>query len=251
MFKMTEQAPYCCYPNVRKAVMDIHKAIPQQKGKRFTLRPWNPYKPENTLWWITPSTTWPAYNHGKITVFKQDSGEIFFGLNVEKGLDAKAMASFLSRKGHSFIMSHEWCWHSFIKDMGNGKVQAALDLICQNASGLPAYLEISGGVVDDPKLFDPYSSSLPWDKAIWKYYGGALKCIVQPERFLYALEGLAEIKQLPEKLEQIEGYGWIWIDIYIGINLPNYNDMAEETGETWNGHELWQNVLKHWSPWLV
>lgn len=67
-----------------------------------------------------------------------------------------------------------------------GKCKLPWDVICQNACGLPACLEINGGVVDDPAIFDPYASGFPWDKAVWEYSGGALKCTIQPERYLFS-----------------------------------------------------------------
>ena len=31
----------------------------------LTPRPWNIYSPDDTFWWLVPTTEWPAYRYGK------------------------------------------------------------------------------------------------------------------------------------------------------------------------------------------
>ena len=70
-------------------------------GLGLTERPWNLHNPTDTLWWLVPSTEWPAYSHGKLAFsLAKDDGrkhllgwndplleleKMFVGLNVEKG----------------------------------------------------------------------------------------------------------------------------------------------------------------------
>jgi hypothetical protein len=55
-----------------------HKVLEELKNRgfdHFTLRPWNLYKPENTLWWLVPSKDWPSYKYGKIAIYKPKNSD--------------------------------------------------------------------------------------------------------------------------------------------------------------------------------
>ncbi len=93
------EAPFTVYPNVRGAAKDIHSAITAPHSKKFTMRPWNQYRPENTIWWLVPTTQWPAYAFGKAVIFREPDNRLFYGLVVEKGLDPKVRELYGSKKG--------------------------------------------------------------------------------------------------------------------------------------------------------
>ena len=89
------------YENARHAAYTI---LEEMKGKGFekiAARPWNKFDPDNTLWWVVPSTEWPAYKHGKLFFSRDRAPEnsLFCGLHVEKGIDAKVESAYSSSKG--------------------------------------------------------------------------------------------------------------------------------------------------------
>jgi hypothetical protein len=77
----------------------------------LTPRPWNRFDPDETLWWLVPSTEWPAYHHGKL-VFSNErapAGEIFAGLNVEKGFGEIAARAY-PKTQRTQLLGHGWAW---------------------------------------------------------------------------------------------------------------------------------------------
>ena len=60
----TDMALYCTFNSRREASSTIGNTA-KQRGIQLFERPWNFYEPDNTAWWLIPSTEWPAYRHGK------------------------------------------------------------------------------------------------------------------------------------------------------------------------------------------
>jgi len=51
------------------------------------LRPWNPYEPAHTEWFLVPSTEWPAYRFGKLYIDRSgDAEQMSCGFYIERGL---------------------------------------------------------------------------------------------------------------------------------------------------------------------
>ena len=50
----------------------------------FTARPWNRFRPEDTKWWVVPSTAWPSFGNEKLC-FWCSGKYLYGGFNVEKG----------------------------------------------------------------------------------------------------------------------------------------------------------------------
>jgi hypothetical protein len=44
---------------------DLAYAVKAQHRPELTPRPWQHQAPDDTLWWLVPSSDWPAYRHGK------------------------------------------------------------------------------------------------------------------------------------------------------------------------------------------
>lgn len=243
--------PYCNYPSVRKAALDIHKAIAAPKGKKYSPRPYNRYAPENSLWWIVPSTDWPAYKHGKITISKEQEGEMFFGLNIEKAIGREAAACYQSKRAQKIIMDVDWCWYGFYKGLSEGKITNAMDVIQKNTNGLPLHFSFSAHIIDDPALFDPYSEHDYGDRVVWNYTEGCLNSIIQPENFLYPLKKVNNISDLPGTINEISELHWLWIDVYIGVILKNYLTFNEgERKQAYDGYSIWCNTIEPWEPWI-
>lgn len=243
--------PYCKYHSVRQAALDIHESLAAPKGKKFSPRPYNRYDPENSLWWLIPSADWPAYKYGKIAISKEQEGKIYFGLNIEKAIGQEAAACYQSKKAQKIIMGSDWCWYEFLKALTEGEVAATMDIIQKNSNGLPLHFSLSGHIIDDPALFDPYSEYDYGDRVVWNYSEGYLNSLVQPEHFFYPVRNVTKIKDLPKALNQINELSWLWIDVYIGVILQNHINLNEtEARKACNGYFIWQKIIEPWEPWL-
>ena len=235
---------FTSYLNTKDAARDIYENSPDIKG--LTLRPWNRFDPANTLWWIVPSTDWPAHTFGKIVISREPDGGFFYGLVVEKGLDREAGAAYPGKKGRQLIMDDNWTWEDFSKDLKEGKLEKVILAINEKTS-LPVTIKIDSAIINDPDTFDPYASSAPEDSGQWEYQKGELKEIIQPQGILLFLSGADSTKDLNEKITTNSEAKWFWIDFFVGVNLPNYK---EENKASWDGFRIWKDVLYPLMPWL-
>jgi hypothetical protein len=243
--------PVCSYPNVRKAALDIYEAITAPKSKKYTARPYNRYAPENSLWWLIPSTEWPAYKHGKVAISEEQKGEMFFGINIEKAIGREAAACYQSKKAQKIIMDSEWCWYDFLKSLEEGEIAHAMNTIQESTNGLPLHFSLSGHVVDDPALFDPYSGHAYGDQVVWHYEEGDLNSLTQPENFFYPLKAVDKISDLAEAISQISELHWLWIDVYVGVIIENSVELKDdEVRRAYEGYSIWQKFIEPWEPWL-
>jgi hypothetical protein len=239
--------PVCSYPNVRKAVLDIYESITAPKSKKYTARPYNRYAPENSLWWLIPSTEWPAYKHGKVAISEEQKGEMFFGINIEKAIGREAAACYQSKKAQKIIMDSEWCWYDFLKSLEEGEIAHAMNTIQENTNGLPLHFSLSDHVVDDPALFDPYSGHAYGDQVVWHYEEGDLNSLTQPENFFYPLKAVDKISDLAEAISQISELHWLWIDVYVGVIIENRVELKDdEVRRAYEGYSIWQKFIEPW-----
>ena len=246
------EAPFTVYPNVRGAAKDIHSAITAPHSKRFTMRPWNQYRPENTLWWLVPSTQWPACAFGKAVIFREPDNRFFYGLVVEKGLDPRIRELYGSKKGQGLIMDGSWCWYRFLEGLEDDRIFKAVQTI-HAATALPVKLEIQSGIVDDPSLFDPYSERDPGDKIIWEYEAEKFSLVAQPSRYLSPLADIHDIQGMKRVLSGIEELDWLWVDFYLGVSIPNYQQVPPEevNKKAWDGYLLWEKIIEPLNPWIL
>ncbi len=241
----------CSYPSVRKAALDIYEYLAAPKGKKYTARPYNRYAPDNSLWWLIPSTDWPAYKYGKVTISEEQKGELFFGINIEKAIGREAADCYQSKKAQKIIMDSEWCWYDFLEALKGNEVASAMASIQDNTYGLPLHILFSGHVIDDPAFFDPYSQYDYGDQVIWNYKKEELVCITQPKSFFYPLKSVDKLNYLAEALIQITELSWLWIDIYAGVVLENHNKLENhETKHLYNGYMIWQKFIEPWENWV-
>jgi hypothetical protein len=243
--------PICSYPSVRKAALDVYESITATKSKKFTARPYNRYAPENSLWWLIPEADWPAYKYGKVTISEERSGELFCGINIEKAIGYEAAACYQSKRAQKLIMDSEWCWYDFLKDLEGGGIARAMDIIQGNTNGLILHFSLSGHIIDDPALFDPYSESGYGDQIIWDYDNGNLTTITQPKNFFYPLKNIEKMSDLAEALIKINELSWLWIDFYAGVIIENHaTPESDKIKHYYNGYKLWQEIIEPWEAWF-
>lgn len=71
----------------------------------FTARPYNFNDPDNSPWWLVPSTQWPAFRYGKY-YFCLDNTDLLIGLYVEKGVREKASEFYLPAS----VINQSWSY---------------------------------------------------------------------------------------------------------------------------------------------
>ena len=89
--------------------------------------PWNHHDPDETLWWLVPSKEWSGYSYGKL-VFSTErapAGEIFAGLNVEKGFRTTAVQAH-PRTPRVQALRRGWTWHLVVDGEGPAHLEEVL-----------------------------------------------------------------------------------------------------------------------------
>jgi len=61
--------------SVRSLAHSLVDAL-QDRTHRLTPRPYNQHKPGDSLWWLVPSTEWPAYRHGKLYLALEEDNHL-------------------------------------------------------------------------------------------------------------------------------------------------------------------------------
>jgi hypothetical protein len=110
--------------NAKELARKLHGAL-KTKHKRYTLRPFNRFDSERSMWWVIPSTAYPAYKFGKYIIYENKDGTFFVGVHIEKGLEK----SFDNKK--ALMMDHTWAWHEFIEAVKSGEIEDILLAIHQ------------------------------------------------------------------------------------------------------------------------
>lgn len=198
----------------QKIVRDILAELKSRGHDGFTLRPWNMFKPETTLWWLVPSAEWPAYKHGKIAVFRNEE-KISIGLHVEKGLSLKAGQMLSPKRAASLCTGQDWIWHAFINDLKSGNFGTKLSRISQ-AAGKPLRIIVQASSVTGD--YEPYAELLEGQETentisflfendrLTDHPAGAKGEL----RFIDKIHTLSDLATLFESKDM----EWFWIDLY-------------------------------------
>lgn len=233
----------------------VGNVIDRETGSKLTRRPWNFNEPDNTSWWLVPSTDWPAYKHGKYYFISDEADDILCGLYVEKGLDPQVASAYPSAKGSRYIMYADWTWFKLMEDLRNKKIENAIRKI---AKDLPFNLEIriDGGYVQDPGSFDPFAPRLKWDDYILIWDSGGekfdLKRANNEAKLLVGIGNIEGFDGLRAELATLSENQWIWVDVLIAVRLlrADKNDRNMVDTITWGAEEIWSQFLCYFSPWV-
>jgi len=98
-------------------------AVSEIASLKLTPRPHNRFAPDDTIWWLVPSSEWPAHKFGKFffesrkeRLPDRSPDSIYFGLYVEKGL-SPVVGSIYPR---TWIMDGDWFWAEFLEKLQSG-----------------------------------------------------------------------------------------------------------------------------------
>ncbi|WP_047154564.1 hypothetical protein [Aneurinibacillus tyrosinisolvens] len=143
------------YENSHELTKSIHECLKTQH-KRFTLRPFNRYDHKKSMWWLIPSTEYPAYRFGKYFVCENGDGTYSVGLHVEKGLE-KAV-----EYKRELMLDDTWTWHDFTKALEKGDIETILFDINRAMKG-EVGVEIC---VDSPDLKETWEYELQGERFV-------------------------------------------------------------------------------------
>ncbi|MBU0648551.1 hypothetical protein KJ969_00360 [Patescibacteria group bacterium] len=216
-------------------------------------RPFNRFKPDNTMWWLTPTTEWPAYKYGKL--FFQSRPErmpagkegIYTGFNIEKGLSLR-VANFYH---NSLIMKGDWLWDEFIGSLPEATISLSGDYILTIvASYIPPekanFSESPESFLAQKESFDGSRVSFEMKpnltiEAIDKKLNTSNKDISR--YFEQKIVTAGNLKSLFSQLLDIPQADWVWVDLYFGIIIPENKQGITPTS-------LWKQYLEPWVVWL-
>lgn len=200
----------------------IQSMLRNLKGKGFegfTARPWNYFKPESTLWWLIPSTEWPAYKYGKLVFFR--AKECYrVGVHIERGISENAGQMLSSKNALKLCTKPDWAWNSLLSDLSNGKFENRLKEISK-ITDRPLRVSLQASIITSE--YDPYSEKiegLETDHIIsFEYSSGELKVLEDEMKGEMRKYGyIAKIDDLMDVFQE-KDLGWLWIDMFITVDV--------------------------------
>lgn len=227
----------------QQIVRDILAELKSRGHKGFTARPWNMFKPETTLWWLVPSTEWPAYKYGKIALFREGE-KLNIGMHVEKGLSATAGQILPPKRAATLCTGSDWIWHAFLADIKSGEFEAKINRISQTA-GKPLRISVQASTVTGD--YEPYAELLEGqdteNSIAFLFENGYLQD--HPNGAKGEMRYIDKISALPglTTLFESKDMEWFWIDFYAVFEvdeedfeeLKKYADLFVEGlwGDVW------------------
>jgi hypothetical protein len=216
--------------------------------QRLTARPWNMYEPENSLWWLVPSSEWPAFRYGKLFFdwTGDDRQTLWTGLNVEKGIGATAHAMYSVKHR----MTNEWAWDQIVCAAKDGALDEVLALGTQ-AQPWRMHINVIA-FTDKPSDFDPLSEKIRSSRARYEFVrdsGSAtwhLENQNDPRKLAPQLSTMKRTVELKNQLDALPKIDWLWIDAYFGVFLT--------TGAGGPGVDpatTWFSYLRRFEHWLT
>lgn len=256
---------WCGFRNNQEMAKAVCEAAQQIEGKRYTPRPWNRFEPENTDWWIVPTTEWPAYRYGKGMFKRVDylPGRLLICLYIEKGFAPVVAEAYSSLATRGQILDDQWTWHRFVAGLSNGSVLRAIE---QFDPAIELILEVSAWYPSEYEAFDPYSlprydtktgedCRSPEDAGlVWfGIRGESLVPIGQRcmGEILAPISKCRRLADLGTAMLRTPTLSWTWIDISIGMEASLLPESQAAQEETWDGARIWKRLLRPWLPWIA
>lgn len=195
-----------------KSFIHEYSELLRKDYKGFTARPWNRFRPEETKWWVVPSTAWPSFGNEKLC-FWCSGNYLYGGYNVEKGIEVSR--DDLQYDAKNILMTPEWKWNHFLKDCSTGEVDLLVDSFYEKVN-FPVHMNLSANLVNEISGYDPYGNKKS-DNIEFSITDDTMR-ICEKELKISALspfENIEGLREIPESLEDVTGLNWLWIDVMI------------------------------------
>ncbi len=224
---------------------------------KLNMLPYNHYAPEESDWWLSPSSASPAYRHTKyyfgfdLDQDGKNTGLLTVGLHAEKGLGEVTRTANPGTRGANWIMAKDWEWFQFIKLVRSGKLLNAM-AAATTALGQPVVLELQVGYPPDPEVrFDPESLLKTKARAVYRFdLASNDLCLCWPVRtthaLLTALPRRLDRETLSAQLEELTQNDWVWVDCYV-YALFHPHAEAAPADQLWETNRVWTYYLSTFS----
>lgn len=228
----------------------VEDTFPASAG-RLVRRPFNHYDPDYTNWYLVPSLSLPFFKFGKY-YFSWDEKvrqEIRMGLIVTKGLDPALKAAYPSKRGKRLLMDDTWAWLPLLAGMRSGALPDAIRETAKR-TGEDVLIEISGGYIDDPGIFDPDQDYRKKDRYLLRFQAET-ECVTVAgaDRSAMCLKFLNQVHDpegLANAFETLNKEAFLWCDIFIGTACR----WAAAPEEAISPEELRSAALDPFAPWV-
>ena len=198
----------------------VEDTFPADSG-RLVRRPFNHYDPDYTNWYLVPSLSLPFFKFGKYHFAWDEKvrDEIRIGLITTKGLDPALKAAYPSKRGRRLLMDDSWAWPLLLNGMRSGALPQAIRETAAR-SGQDVFIEITGGYIDDPGLFDPDQDYRKKDRYQLCFSAAAeTVTVAKADRSAMCLKFLNQVRDmagLQKAFDTLAGEAFLWCDIFIG-----------------------------------
>lgn len=225
-------------------------------GGKFARRPWNRFDPTLCPWWMVPSPELIHHRYGKYYfdwADKERTG-MLCGFYVEKGLAPMVAKVYPSKKGRRLIMTDQWAWKNVIKGLNDGSFTAALGEV---AAAFPGVIElrVSGGYVEDPRLFDPYNPQYGRDeyRMEWNRTNDtvSVRKAIRDARVLKTLNKAKKLSEWIDVMNEFNADPWLWLDVFIAAKLTIKTDAMNDAQPevVWPERQVAEELLRPFIPW--
>jgi hypothetical protein len=230
------RAPFATSRDGANALRDVaHRLLRRQ----LTRIPYNRFdRLDETTWWLSPGNDVPAYKHGKIAVTrdylsgndKAESGSLFVGFYVEKGLSPEfAEAQY---PGKRLGMDAGWRWTSFFPALQEGRLDSIAREV-QTRTGLSVAVCVDGGFLEE----DPDFLKCSWSV-------GEFSVLKEARGGLNPLNRAASLRGLANSISSLPDLDWKWLNLHIGL------EFADDGSDVWEAERIWNSVCHPWRDWL-
>lgn len=185
--------------------------------------PYNRFELEKSQhFWLSPTTEKAAFRHPKFRLTQDDpwweSGEVFCGWNVEKGLSVDPA---LLQLPASNRMNSEWFWHRFLKWDGSQLFRLVQDARQQVDDSLEIF--VTAGIPNGGK---------EWPRLLLDVNGAKLHRAkyVSADGTLNGLSGANDFAAFLRELNELTAAEWYWVDIVIGQTMSLDPSAKDDSG---------------------
>jgi hypothetical protein len=240
-----------------KTASQLAHAINHELTLGLTPLPWNLYAPEDSLWWLAPSTENPAYRHGKYVfasprdwkgfrLLKRgllEDQELFAGFGVEKGYGKNAVVAnpALKHRPQQIMPKrdspHEpkWAWYDVIQREAS-EFGAALAAASRNVSFWVCIGSSSVHDREDRKRPELYT-------LVFSVKGTQLRNESDASVKVGVLEAASKANDFAALAHAVDAIDeFHWVDVYVGTCVA--------TGSM-NVKELYTRALFPFRQWLA
>jgi hypothetical protein len=231
----------CKYRNSREVCTMIGKLHYGPKShKRLFALPFNRYDPDQSIWWLSPSSENPAYKYGKFGFIPYEDNIVLIGFYVEKGLGDEYCSIAGSKAALRMVMDKDWLWHDFLKEMASEKFITILNKIAHKTNKNPE-IHIMGGYANPG--FEPEKPRYNWDKFefSWDTKSNQIQNLkaIHAGNVLGKMENCNNLISLKNEISKFNENSYVWIDLFIGNRL----ELAHSSNKAWGAGAIVENIL--------